>query len=156
MSNNVVLQTGKDRVCCSGCDKLVAKNLDHGHLQIKCPRCGSFNEIFERMIEHVAVTDPDGLILFMNKALEEESGFSAGESIGKRPSDLWGGNMSPEFYAEMWRVLRQEKRPFRSVVHNTKKTGEGYSLEILISPIVNHAGEILFYVCIGTSSPVAS
>lgn len=108
------------------------------------------------MIEHVAVTDPDGLILFMNKALEEESGFSAGESIGKRPSDLWGGNMSPEFYAEMWRVLRQEKKPFRSVVHNTKKTGEGYSLEILISPIVNHAGEILFYVCIGTSSPVAT
>ena len=144
-------QCAEEMIRCTSCNKLVAKNFDHGHLQIKCSRCGSFNEIFEKMIEHVAIAGPDGTLLFTNRAMEVESGFSANESIGKKPSDLWGGNMSPEFYIEMWRILRDEKKPFRGVVQNTKKSGESYGTEISISPIFDASGETMFYVCIGTT-----
>lgn len=141
----------EEMIRCTSCNKLVAKSFDHGHLQIKCSRCGSFNEIFETMIEHVAIANPDGVLLFTNKAMEAESGFSVDESIGKKPSDLWGGNMSSEFYAEMWRVLRDEKKPFRGVVQNMKKSGEPYNVEVSISPIFSVSGEAMFYVCIGTA-----
>lgn len=146
-------QGSEEMIRCASCNKLVAKNFDHGHLQIKCSRCGSFNEIFEKMIEHVAIADPDGVLLFTNKALEIETGFSAEESIGKKPSDLWGGKMPQDFYKEMWRVLKEEKKVFRSVLHNAKKTGELYSVEMAVSPILDASGQTIFYICIGTTVP---
>lgn len=146
-------QNEEEAIRCTSCNKLVAKNLARGHLQIKCSRCGSFNEIFEKMIEHVAIANANGEIIFANKALEHETGFTIDESLGRKPSELWGGHMSPEFYAGMWKVLREEKKVFHSVLQNVKKTGELYSVEVAISPIFDALGDPMFYICIGTVVP---
>lgn len=136
----------EDEIRCMKCGKLIAKTMAHGHFEVKCPRCGTLNAVFEQMIEQVIVTDPEGKILYINKAAELATGYGSAEAIGKRPSDLWGGEMPGEFYAEMWRTIKDEKKSFQAGMVNKHKNGTLYDLELIISPILDTDGNVMFYV----------
>lgn len=138
----------QDGVRCAKCDKLIAKNLLEGHLEIKCPRCGTLNVIFEKMPEQVIITDSLGVILYINKAAEKATGYSLAEAIGKKPSDLWGGHMPKTFYEEMWKILKKSKRQYQEIFTNRRKTGELYEARFCISPIVDINKKVIFYVAI--------
>lgn len=120
----------------------------HGILgaEIKCLRCGTLNQIFEKMIEQVIITDKEGRILFINKAAELATGYSVYEAIGKKPSELWGGHMSREFYADMWTKMLEKKESVKLGITNKKKSGEFYDIELLISPVSDTNGDILFFI----------
>ena len=98
------------------------------------------------MSEQVIITDPHGKILFINQALEQTTGYRASEAVGKTPAELWGGHMTKEFYARMWHTIKDKKEPVLVKVVNRKKSGELYNLQLTISPILNTAGDILFFV----------
>ena len=131
---------------CIKCGKTLAKS--HGVIgaEIKCPRCGTFNRVLEEMIEQVIITSKDGRILFVNKAVEMATGYSAHESIGKKPSELWGGHMSGEFYADMWKRMLEKRESIKLKMTNKRKSGELYDIELLVSPISDTTGEIIFFV----------
>lgn len=130
---------------CVKCNKLLAKN-NRDKLEIKCERCGTLNRVFEQMIEQVVITDPEGKILFINKAFEKTTGYTMGESIGKRPSELWGGNMPRKFYSDLWKKMKSKKGSITVRMINKKKSGETYDLELIVSPILDTKGNILFFV----------
>lgn len=131
---------------CIKCGKMLAK--PHGILgaEIKCLRCGTLNRILDGMIEQVIITNKDGIILFANKAVEMVTGYSAYEAIGKKPSELWGGHMQKEFYADMWKRMLGKKESIKLKMTNKKKSGELYDIELLVSPVTDTNGEILFFV----------
>jgi len=131
---------------CMKCGKMLAKSKDISGLEIKCLRCGSLNRVLEKMIEQVIITDRNGVILFINKAVEMATGYSMEESVGKRPSQLWGGNMSKEFYVDMWGNMIRDKKSTKIKMTNKKKTGELYDVELLISPIADTNENIIFFV----------
>ncbi len=135
---------------CVSCDKLLAKDFFGGSLEIKCNRCGTINVIFEQVTDQVMITDPEGKIVYINKVTEKETGFTTKEVIGKKPSDLWGNQMPPEFYKQMWRAIKGEKKSFQTVLSNKRKDGKFYEVKLVISPIFDTNGAILFYV--GTES----
>jgi PAS domain S-box-containing protein len=139
------------QIRCTRCNKLVAISLARGYLEIKCPRCNTLNTVFEKMIKQVIITDPKGKILYINNAAEKASGFSIDESIGKKPSELWGNQMPEEFYKRMWKIIGGKNKSFRAKATNKKKTGKFYDIELAISPVSDHAGNIILYVCIETS-----
>lgn len=101
---------------------------------------------FGHLAEQVIITDTAGKILFINKAMEAASGYTAQEAIGKRPSEVWGGHMPKKFYNDMWSKIKKGKDPVRLAMTNQKKSGEYYNLELTISPILDTAGNILFFV----------
>lgn len=133
------------QIRCVKCNKLLAKN-DSNKFEIKCERCGTLNKVIEQMIEQVVITDKEGKILFINKSFEETTGFSMHESIGKKPSELWGGKMQKEFYVDLWDKMKNKKESIKVKMTNTKKTGEPYNLELIVSPILDINGDILFFV----------
>lgn len=53
----------------------------------------------------IMVTDVNGLILRVNRAFTEMTGYSTEEVMGRTPSLLKSGRHGNEFYAEMWRQL---------------------------------------------------
>lgn len=142
MSNSV----SNKEIRCIKCNKMLAK--PHGILgaEIKCLRCGTLNRILEGMVEQVVITNKDGIILFANKAVEIATGYSAHEVIGKKPSELWGGHMPREFYVDMWKRMLGKKESIKLKMTNKKKSGELYDIELLVSPITDTNGEILFFV----------
>lgn len=101
---------------------------------------------FDAVSDHVVITDKDGNILYANSAVEKMTGFPLKETIGKNPADLWGGNMPKEFYENMWHTIKTEKKPFVGEVQNKKKDGTFYWQEVHISPVLDEAGEVKFFI----------
>ena len=133
------------QVRCVKCDKLLANRVVREHFEIKCPRCGTLNRIFEQMIEQMIVTDPEGKIIYINSAVEQASGYSIHEAIGKRPSDLWGGQMPKDFYKEM-RNKMDKGESVKVFVTNKRKTGELYDVELIVSPILDTDRKVMYLV----------
>ena len=106
--------------------------------------------LFQHLPDRVTVTDPNGVIVYVNPAFQEATGYSAQEVIGQRPSVLKSGHQSPEFYQNLWNTI-QSGRPFRAEVVNRRKSGELYFEDQLIVPIVaraDHAGGPHWYISI--------
>lgn len=101
---------------------------------------------FEKLNDHVIITDPNANIIYANKAVERNTGFSREEVIGKNPADLWGGKMPKEFYEKMWHAIAIEKKPFVGEVHNKRKDGIEYWQELHISPILWDNGDVKFFI----------
>ncbi len=133
------------QIRCKKCNKLLAVNGVDNDVQIKCGRCGSLNIIFEEMTEQIVITDPQGIILFVNGALNTITGYTINEAIGKTPK-LWGGQMSKEFYEEMWRCIKDEKKGIQVIVQNKRKDGTYYHAQLCISPVLDTEGVVRFFV----------
>lgn len=101
---------------------------------------------FDNLSFPAIITDRDAVILYTNRAVEKQTGFSAQESIGKNPADLWGGHMDKEFYTKMWDTILNQKLPFVGEMKNHHKDGREYWQEIQISPVIHKNGEVLFFI----------
>ncbi len=131
---------------CLKCGKMLAKPYSILGAEIKCLRCGMLNKVFENMIEQVIITDKEGRILFINRAAELTTGYSVYEAVGKKPSELWGGHMPREFYVDMWTKMLETRESIKLKMTNKKKSGEFYDIELLVSPVSDTNGDILFFV----------
>ena len=132
--------------CCLKCGKVLAKKSVVGHFEIKCHRCGTLNPLLHKIPQQIIITDPSGVVLHMNEAAERATGYSSTESIGKRISDLWGGQMPKAFYKKMWNTVRKKKEKYRVSLTNKKKNGEIYEVDLTIFPILDSTDNIIFYI----------
>lgn len=106
----------------------------------------SFVTVFDLLDDQIIITDENANIIYVNPAAEKQTGLAQEEIIGKTPGDLWGGNMTREFYENMWKTIKVEKRTFVGEVKNRRKDGETYWCEVRIFPILNPAGGIDLFV----------
>jgi len=85
---------------------------------------------------HFVITDPNGIILYANKAAEDITGYSLAEMKGNTPR-LWGGLMSADFYKELWRTIKDDRQAFYGEVKNRRKNQAEYYASIRVSPIID-------------------
>ena len=104
---------------------------------------------FDYIKDQVVITNPDGIIVYVNEVVEENTGYKRSEVIGKKPS-LWGGQMPKNFYETMWKKISVEKKSIRVLVTNKHKNGKLYDALLHISPILDTEGKIQMYVGIET------
>ncbi len=104
-----------------------------------------FKLAVESSDNHIIITDSDGKIIYVNAAAEKTTGYSKDEMMGNRPS-LWGGQMSKDFYANMWRIIKDEKKTFSGEINNKRKSGIEYVADVHISPVLDEKGEVKFFV----------
>jgi diguanylate cyclase (GGDEF)-like protein/PAS domain S-box-containing protein len=116
---------------------------------------GDLVQVLDQLDFTVLVTDRDGVITYVNRALERASGYGAGELLGQTPRLLSGETLPSELYLDIWRGLKLGE-PHRSTIPNRKKTGELYLEDTSISPVRDTAGEIGKYVWAGRPAEFAS
>ncbi|MCK5461071.1 PAS domain S-box protein [Candidatus Gracilibacteria bacterium] len=109
-----------------------------------------FKLAVENVSDQIVITDPNGLILYANKALEDITEYKVSEIIGKKNGgrDLWGGLMPDKFYAKLWKEVKEKKKVFFCELQNHKKSGEVYNAEVHIYPILNSKKEVQFFVVV--------
>ena len=107
-----------------------------------------FAAIFDLLSDHVIITDENAAILYANPAVQEHTGFMQQNIIGKNPGDLWGGQMDKEFYENMWRIIKVEKKSFVGEVQNRRRDGTQYWQEIRITPVLDRKKAIKFFIAI--------
>jgi len=126
--------------------KLTQKEFPINEVERRLREIEALKKGFELLNDHVVITDPMGIILYANRAVARNTGYSVSEALGKNPGDLWGGHMSKEFYEDMWHTIKTEKSPFIGEVKNVKKDGTPYWQEVHICPVLDDKGEIKFYI----------
>jgi PAS domain S-box-containing protein len=109
-----------------------------------------FRLAVENTSDHIAIANPDGIVVYVNKSMKKDLGFSDKEiASGKIGAEvLWKGLMDDEFYQSVWETIREEKKVFSGEMKNKKASGAEYESMISISPILNKEGKILFFVSI--------
>ena len=107
-----------------------------------------FKLAVENATDHIIITDPDGIVLFANKSVERITGFTLSEVMGKKAGnkELWGGLMPLEFYKNLWKVVKTDKKPFTGEITNKRKNGKTYISKASISPIFNKSGDVEYFV----------
>jgi PAS domain S-box-containing protein len=93
----------------------------------------------------VMVTNPTGVIEYINPGWERLNGYSAGEALGKTPSIIQSGQHSEDFYADMWATITAGKT-WRGEVINSRKDGTMYDAALTITPVRNELGAVINYV----------
>lgn len=102
-------------------------------------------------IEHsptsVIITDANSVIEYVNPHFSLETGYSAEEVIGKKPSILQSGQVLAETYQAMWaQLLRGEV--WTGELINRRKNGEAYWEEAYIAPVKDNQGKTRHYVAV--------
>jgi PAS domain S-box-containing protein len=107
-----------------------------------------FKMAVDNASDQVVITDPEGVVIYANKALEGITGFRPEEAVGLKAASLWKTPMPPEYYKKMWDIIKNKKKVFRGEIKNKRKNGELYDANISISPIFNSQKEIIYFVAI--------
>lgn len=99
----------------------------------------------EQSPETVMITDPDGIIQYVNPAFETITGYSSEEAIGNNPRFLQSGEHNEFFYSELWNTLTSGT-PWAGRFINKRKDGTLYTEEAVISQVKDPTGAIINYV----------
>ncbi|HEY0848208.1 MAG TPA: EAL domain-containing protein [Noviherbaspirillum sp.] len=102
-------------------------------------------KVFENTQEGVTITDRNAVILAVNRAFTEVTGYPESEVIGRTPRILQSGQQDQAFYDEMWRTL-EETGQWKGEIWNRRKSGEIYPEWLSISSVRDDAGALSHYV----------
>jgi two-component system cell cycle sensor histidine kinase/response regulator CckA len=93
------------------------------------------------------VTDPEGVIQWVNPGFTTLTGYTAAEAIGRNPRVLKSGRHSGEFYAAMWETIKRGE-VWTGEVFNQRKDGVQYHERMTIAPVRDEDGTLAHYVAI--------
>jgi PAS domain S-box-containing protein len=93
----------------------------------------------------IMITDPDGIIEYVNPELTRMTGFSVEEFIGTKPGILRSGEHDEDFYSDLWRTIL-EGRDWIGEFRNMRKSGELYWERAIISPVTSESGAITHFI----------
>ena len=101
----------------------------------------------EAAAEGIAITDPSGVIEYVNPALTRNSGYATEELVGQHTRIFGSGNHERAFYDSLWRTIR-DGRVWRGEIVNRRKDGSLYTELMAIAPVCNDNGETVHFVAI--------
>ncbi len=91
------------------------------------------------------LTDAQGLIVRVNRAFVELTGYSADEAVGQRPAILGSGRQDRDFYAQMWKSLT-ESGAWQGEIWNRRKDGRTFVASVTISAVRGAGGATTHYL----------
>ncbi len=95
--------------------------------------------------EGVMVTDANSVILRVNRAFTEITGYTAEEAVGQTPRILKSGRHDADFYRGMWETINRTGG-WQGEVWDRRKNGEEYPKWLTISAVKNDKGTVTHYV----------
>ena len=101
--------------------------------------------------EGMMVTDPNGVIIRVNRAFTSLTGYSAEEALGQTPAMLSSGRHDQAFYQQMWQALKDDGY-WQGEIWNRRKDGKIHAEWLTINAVTTPNGVVTHYV--GTLSSI--
>jgi PAS domain S-box-containing protein len=101
----------------------------------------------EQSANIVVITDPHGLIQYVNPRFCEVTGYSPEDAIGQTPRILKSGCHPPELYTDLWQTITSGQ-PWRGELLNKTKDGTEFWEQATITPLLDDTGTIINFVAI--------
>ena len=96
--------------------------------------------VFSHAFEGIMITDADSVILSVNPAFTQITGYTPEEAIGRTPRLLRSDHQDEYFYRDMWATL-QPTGEWRGELWNRRKDGHAYLQWTSITTINDAAGK---------------
>jgi diguanylate cyclase (GGDEF)-like protein/PAS domain S-box-containing protein len=93
----------------------------------------------------ILIADVNGIILSVNKAFTDITGYTAEEIVGEMPHILDSGRHSQEFYREMWDSIGRTGY-WHGEIWNRHKNGELFSKWLNITAVKTNDGTVSHYI----------
>lgn len=103
--------------------------------------------VFEHASEGIFITDPEGAILDINDAFTLLTGFGRNDVLGRTPRMFKSDRHGPEFYAAMWRSLKETGR-WDGEIWNRRKNGDVFPERLTITAVKDEQGRPQRYVAL--------
>jgi diguanylate cyclase (GGDEF)-like protein/PAS domain S-box-containing protein len=138
------LAAENDASCCVGCIQtdITERRQMEQRLQLD-------EKIIANTEEGIVVTDAEAIILDVNDAYCQITGYAREELLGKNPKIAKSGRHDRNFYEEMWRQLT-ETGSWAGEIWDRRKSGEIFEKWLTINAIKDSAGATVNYVGIFT------
>jgi len=95
----------------------------------------------------VSKADSNGIITYVNEAMAKLTEYSVDELIGSNHNIIRHPDTATNIFEDMWDTIL-DKRVWKGIVKNKKKSGEHYWVDVVINPILDEAGEIIEFIAI--------
>jgi PAS domain S-box-containing protein len=107
-----------------------------------------FKLALDNISDNVIITNPEGIVVYANEAVQKVTGYTPEEVIGKKSGALWKTPMPLPYYQKLWDTIKNQKKTFVGEIQNRRKNGEIYTATINISPILGANGTIDFFMSV--------
>ena len=104
-------------------------------------------EAINQSSEAVVITDPDGTIVYVNRAFEMRTGYSRDEAVGQNPRLLKSDRHDQAFYQRMWDTILGGET-WQGELTNRKKDGSLFVEKASISPVFDPSGRISNFIAV--------
>lgn len=95
----------------------------------------------------IIITDPKGIIEYVNPKFTEITGFTLEEAAGKTPGILKSGYQPKIFYKNLWETITSGKN-WVGEIKNKNKNGEFYWESVVISPMLDEHRKITHFIAV--------
>ncbi|MDD1615208.1 MAG: response regulator receiver modulated diguanylate cyclase/phosphodiesterase [Methylococcaceae bacterium NSP1-2] len=95
--------------------------------------------------EGMMITDNQCVVLRVNQAFTDITGYTANEIIGKSPRNLRSGRHDKDFYNKMWCSINQTNS-WAGEIWNRRKNSEVFPVWLTISAVKNYNDKVTHYV----------
>src|SRR5262249_17771109 len=106
-----------------------------------------FIEALESARDGIMITDLQGTILHVNRALERMTGYSREELRGQNPRLLKSGTHPDKLYTEIWHTVLA-RSSWQGELSNRRKDGSLIDVSLTVSPILDGRGQLTHFVAI--------
>jgi len=101
--------------------------------------------VFATSSDGITITDPQGNILEVNPAFQVVTGYFREEVLGKNPRIFQSGRQNQQFYAKMWKAIK-ENGQWQGEIWNRRKNGMEYPEWLTITAVKDMNGIVTNYV----------
>jgi diguanylate cyclase (GGDEF)-like protein/PAS domain S-box-containing protein len=103
------------------------------------------SQAIEQSVSSVVITDPEGIIEYVNPQFSRTTGYHADEVLAHKLNMIKSGQTTEAQYHELWSTIKQGQ-VWEGELLNKRKNGELYWELVSISPVRNPQGVITNFV----------
>jgi PAS domain S-box-containing protein len=96
----------------------------------------------------VSRTDENGIITYVNDRFVDICGYTREELIGASHNITRHPDTPRDFFSDLWQTIKG-RDVFHGTIHNRRKNGESYYMDLTIVPIYDPVKEVTEYMGIG-------
>ncbi len=104
--------------------------------------------VAQKTTNAVVITDPAGIILWVNEGFTRISGYSSAEALGRKPGRLLQGPDTDPATANRLRNAIRSGNPIDCEILNYSKDGQTYWVQMRIDPVRDASGTVTHFIAI--------